>query len=345
MIIGVNQAWFAPPSGVSSTINFGNDINRADFERSVVDAFDKLQLTGSSVIGIWAFEGNHPEGVSPLQNNRPSESLRVNPTILSNLRRIMQLALRRRIKIKWTLIAPMTGDGPIQSIYSEILSNLNVAQLFYNNTIRPFLNIIVTTTPSGNLIGSLFYIDLVNEINFCVNKGYCNWNQACAWMNSIASWIHRDFNNLITITVSVAFHFPTSLISRWTSLEEQQNCLRFLNNARTIGLLDIHIYNDTGEVPNSTQLLRDGRLSKAVVLGEFGQKDSDVDDNLQTTVIQNFLNNSLRQRYYAVIGWRLITHFQQHDINHGYFVNIANPLNYSARPVVGTMRNWISNNP
>lgn len=341
MFVGINQAWFVPPSGNVSGPNFGHDIYQDFSLPSLIETLTKLKHgINSSLLGLWAFEGNtNMEGIlhADLGN---TNHLSIQPTMLTNLNTVMSRARAQHIFVKWTLIAPPT-NGIVkittQNIYKNLLQNPDLVTHFYNRAVKVMLQ---QFAASGNL-GFVFYIDIINEINFVIDKGYCNLTQAISWVNSITRLIKQDFNN-VKLASSIAVNSPNPSAN-------QRELLRRLNHMPHIDVLDIHIYDDDGHVPNSNQLMGHSN-NKPLVLGEFGMRTESLNLRVQVSSALAFLNNSLQKRYVAALGWRLIqpvskTHNPNPNPNHVYYHNTPTDLNYRPYPVVHQIANWIRQHP
>lgn len=345
MDVGINQAWLAPPSGVLQGANYGHDFieyntepNRriftnseefqANFQESVQETFSLARQCSFKVIGFWAFEGSidsngnyHLEGVTRDSTYRLSENMR------TNCLEIMKQAVKDNIKIKWTLLAPKDGQ---RNNISRIITDAHSREQFYRNCVIPFLNTITSTITVSrenqltnrseivnvNLGDYIYYVDLMNEANLCEEDyNLFTKSQLREWIEYVASNIFRNYRLKMAVSImgrgdSVLDIFGRNNVIDW---------MTWLNQKRYIYYLDIHKYNDEGLVPVISELINEGTVRKGVILGEFGQTDRRINDELQVRVIRNFLNDALSKGYYAAIGWRLITHNDQNDRKHGYF--------------------------
>jgi hypothetical protein len=291
---GFNQAWLRHHYGASWTDRF----DEAEWERM-------LRLTsraGGRVLRVWLFEGFanpaidwHRAVRAPVAGAAPV----LDPRVPANLERVLALAERHGVQLYVTLFtanvaAPAdehrTAEGRTQRnrwwnvIHDKYTSGTHLRA----NVLAPVLEVLCRHP------GAVFGIDLVNEVNAWVKHYWVQdgWTSVARFVRAWRSAIRARC--AIPVTASLGHH---------TAVDD----LTDLNlPADAVDFYDFHLYNDSGRIPSAWSVRRvPGRTGRPVILGEFGQEATAVDDDLQARVTAAFLRAARENGLAAAFAWRL----------------------------------------
>jgi hypothetical protein len=195
----------------------------------------------------------------------------------------------------------------LHTYYQNLFSNSNnynsaATQTYENSALGPILGLM------SQYQDVIYGFDLINEIEAAINAGYFGYSSK-AWTNARA-WI----NNMTAFVKSYKYPRPTVVtgprtVGQWLPVTSSAG----LGNAipevaaghfSNLGLnfYDVHIYSDSGMnwVPSRFC----SQINLPIVLGEYGQKSSTVNDNLQNTVTTNFLKGAKSSCFSAALAWK-----------------------------------------
>jgi hypothetical protein len=278
---GYNQAWIEQ--------DYGRDMTGAFTLQKVERLMRRVRASGGESVRLWLFEGRQKEGII-WKGARP---VGVDPAMLRNVESIMQAARRHRVKVYWTALSANwvwpKNDKWFHGHYNILNDRFGCAQSFKWNVLVPILGRI---WPYRDHV---FGLDLLNEVQAAVKHWHFTkgWKGAQAWIYEMTAFVHWWAPG-IHVTASSGHS---------TGVQD-------LLNGRFSGLgldfYDIHLYNDTGTIPQGQKLRDLARWTGTpIVLGEFGQKTKRRDDDLQYRVTWYFLWSALSLEFKGAFAWRL----------------------------------------
>lgn len=285
---GFNQGWVKGNYGTHWVSNFD--------ERELARLLDLTKAANGSVLRLWLFEGFQSDAL--LWEN--GHVTAVNPVFLANLRKAIQLAKARGVKLNLTLFDGnmATGKPPTKqheyfwwALFNEMY---DVREKFLRTVWAPVLGVL----NEPELIGTVSQLDVANEINALTRNAHAmrfngGWAAAnrfvCAFKNL------KDLSGArIPLTASVGWNNAADLILNGSLYP---GCVDFF---------DVHVYDDRGEIPRCHELAQYGYArGKKVQLGEFGQSRKRLDDYLQESSTRAFLKNAEACGLHAAYAWRL----------------------------------------
>lgn len=244
--------------------------------------------SGSQLLRVWLLEGSW---LSQFQTNRKSGVLSIRPDILKNLQHFFKLARKHKVKLNLTFLDGNSFryvlDRPELSAFWWNVFNNKFGGLdqFYDHIISPVYKII-----SDDFRDVVIQVDLVNEVN-AISEFKLFENEKSAMSRFLC---RLSQGSPVPVTASLG----------WANAEElffsgylDQSCLSFY---------DIHYYNDNGAIPRCEEYKLLAKKGVFLQLGEFGQSSAVHDDDLQTLVTKNFLNQSKICGFKSALAWRLI---------------------------------------
>lgn len=299
-VTGFNQAWFKD----SYSRQWLNGHYEADEARRILDLARDAQ---TSVVRMWFFEGLDPKG---LTRDASGKFTGVHPELLKNFEQFLHDARERGVRVYVTFFAPLslstTNDQSLRKHWLDFL-NLRggVAESFRDHVLPQFLGVIA----KPELRSTVFALDLMNEIDHSVGQGLFEnaWFGVNAWICKLRSWV-KDRVPDLAVTASIGWpwvpFFTRAAADVLLDPNPHPSCVDFF---------DLHLYNDTGRIPNCEKIREMAtREGKKVYLGEFGQFSGRFSDSLQSHATRGFLQNAKACGFSGALGWRLS------DIRPGY---------------------------
>ena len=303
-VTGFNQAWLHNSYGSQWTRNW----DEAEARRLLKACADN----GAKVIRMWLFEGLSFEGViwddDPQKSAYGYSGTRTRPTGLApeklqNIERFLVIAEEEGVAVYLTFFDAniYSQNNPAKARRKDewwnVLNDEYAAGAgFRGNVLSP---IIQACSRHRNAV---FAIDLVNEINALVKEHWFKdgWQGARTFVTRWRSFIRRLVPDM-PVSASFGHHDAVSALV--------DGRLR----ADEVDFYDFHLYNNSGSIPDSddvTALAR--RLAIPIYLGEFGQKSSAYDNDMQSRVLRSFLLAAKNCGLAGAFAWRLS------DIRDGY---------------------------
>jgi hypothetical protein len=279
--VGFNQAWIAEAYGRDFTTGW----NPAEVDLM----FIRTKAAGATAVRIWLFEGMEKDGVT-FSGTRATG---LAPGFLANVEWTCQAARRHGVKVYWTGLNgnfPWARGTRWSFIHYNILNDrFGEGSSFRWRALGPVLDVL------ARYRDTIYAFDLMNEVEGSMSLWMWSngWDGARKWIRDEAAFVHGRLPG-VPVTASAGWH---------TAAEN-------LVNGKYTGLgldfYDLHVYNDTGSIPNALGLrMLSWRTATPILLGEYGQKTERYDDALQRRVTQGFLRNAKSQRFMGAFAWRL----------------------------------------
>ncbi len=327
-LTGFNQGWFKE--------DFSSQWLDGVYDQ--VEARRILDLTrdaGGRVLRVWLFEGTQPRALLRAEDGRFSG---VDAGFLRNLESFLRDARDRGIQVYPTFFSPgmMRHEKHPESRrrWLEFYRlQGGMAESFRDHVLPPVLRLL----GSDELRSAVFALDLANEIDDGENQGLFEngWHGVNRWICRLRSWIQERAPS-IQVTASIGWpwvpFYSRAAADVLLDPNPHPSCVDFF---------DLHLYNNSGRIPNCERirkLIRRGK--KPVLLGEFGQFSKRYDDRLQAKVTEAFLENARSCGLSGALAWRLS------DIRPGH--NPEARYSYEAfgrtRPAYEVMRRYSSGN-
>jgi hypothetical protein len=148
--------------------------------------------------------------------------------------------------------------------------------------------------------GDIYGMDFINEIESALNAGPIyfpsGWIGARAWIAEMVAYIKQnpDYRSSpFPITTAAGYSYAAQEIT--------------LGLFSGIGLdfFDLHAYTDTGQYSGQTALCNKViRDQQQIILGEFGQKSTAINDWLQNYVTKAFLYGAAHSCFSGALAWK-----------------------------------------
>lgn len=295
-VAGFNQAWLGTA--------YGNGWLRGFDEAEARRLLAATRTFGGSVLRMWLFEGLTPEGViwdgDPARSAWDYAGKRTRPTGLdpakvAAVERFLVLAEEEGVAVYFTFF-----DGNIYAFdaphkdrrrdewWNVLNDDYGAGTGFLTTVVAPLAEV-WARHPSA-----VFGLDLCNEINALVKNDWFRdgWDGARRFVGRWRAFVRRRAP--IPVTASFGHH------------DAVDRLLDGSLSAGTVDFLDFHAYDDEGRIRREAAVASFVRSSRLpVVLGEFGQKSSAFDSELQSRSTVAFLTRSRRLGLAGALAWRL----------------------------------------
>ncbi|MDH4468020.1 MAG: cellulase family glycosylhydrolase [Bacteriovoracaceae bacterium] len=292
--VGANQAWWKT--------NYSSQWIYPYFDgKEVIRLLDVAAANKLKIFRVWLFEGIENQSFS-LNGNQ----VILNESFLPNFEFFLKAAKDRKIQVAISLfdgnVINEWGDRTPKRdfIYNLWLGNNppgeNLMENFRQAILFPIFSLI-----ASKYKGVVTQIDVMNEIDalvfwstFIRSWGvFPNWKSANRYICAMSKAIKQIYPEGKT----------TASVGWWQS---QNHILDGTIDQSCVDFFDIHLYNDTGEIPRCEDFKTLGlRTGKFIQLGEFGQKSSAFSDELQDKVTYEFIKNAKACNFRNALAWRL----------------------------------------
>jgi hypothetical protein len=284
--------------------NYGNALSANSIykQKSAFDLnyfsslFRKSKASGADVIKLWLFQGL--QGISVDETTALSEEL--SPELLQNLKSVLYLANFYKLKV---YIGLLNGNDAFRVHAEPVLLRNFFINLFSKKTgglenyqeriLRPlflYLNDFNAKHPE-----TIYAIDLFTEIEGATHYGYFKdpWSDSREWIKNLAKFT-KSLSPELKFTISAGWDKPTlELLSGYYS-------------GLDLDFYDIHSYSDQGNIRFlnfiCNKVMHD---NKPVILGEFGQRSSVRDDQLQLESTVGFVSSAKNSCFSAAFAWHM----------------------------------------
>jgi hypothetical protein len=272
--VGYNQPWFEGNYGADLTTKFHPDFIRQTYQ--------SIHSAGGSVTRIFLFTGlqgiRYPGGVPQ----------GVSPDFLRNLETVLEIARESGLKVYVTPLVPDEANkvqGDWRQFFVNVLLNPAMTDLYNEKVLAPVLDVLDRNRDV------VFGMDLANEIDSVLNKGFMSQDQARLWIWKSAAFV-KGHSPWLRKTISVGWGGAQYLLI--------QGILSRLG----LDFYDLHVYDDNGAYPGATDLCRRVKSEHMeIVLGEFGQKSSQVNDMTQYAATGHFLSTAYSMCFSGALAW------------------------------------------
>ena len=296
-VTGINLAWldgqYDHDFGTNQTRN--NDMPQGTLKVAYPDSklnyesyIKDISSVGVKVVRLWLFE--RFEGLAFGHGGHV-----IGPTsdIFYNLRDACKIAKKHGVKFYFCLMDTWgitSSDLPDlqKKQYLEIINGLITTK----DKRKSFLDAAIDVLSDDIIKKSVWAVDVLNEPEGLERNKILNdrgidtkivWSQLIEYIQDACTKIKQKTGH------------PTSC-----GFQDSNNLIKFKNQLKNaVDFYDFHVYNDTGSLPKYTDL----NLDKPCVIGECGQSNQNVDNNLQRNVVKNFLEHSKKLQYSGCMIW------------------------------------------
>lgn len=293
------SVWFAADAGATANMEIGYNSGwigygfqtylTTDFNVEQVKAtFRDQKAIGGSIVRLWIFENR--QGMN-LARYAPQTSS-VDQQMLKNIETINELAAAAGLRVYWTLLDGNTmpgSSGEMRDYFYNLLNNKYGEQDAFNKyAVLPVLEVLAKNP------NAIYALDLMNEIQAPIHNDYFtdSWNGPRRWMKTTRDFVKANAPWL-RVTSSSGWGWG------------QKDMVNGLFSGLGFDFLDIHIYDNRGDIArNSALCSRAQQDGIPLILGEFGQENKYIDDNLQVASTRGFLTNARNSCITAALAWR-----------------------------------------
>lgn len=302
LIKGYNIAWWGTA--------YGHQWNDGSFSKDKVIELLKLAKAGDAeLVRIWLFEDSNQW---QFELNEEGIPIALRPEFIPNLIFFLRECKKLGIRANLTLFdgnayhISRLPEGPKRAWWWNVINDrYSMGTWFLKNIVSPVLDAI----EKEGLKESVAQIEIMNEMdaavkyNMFANKWMSAGSMACQWKHALKK-------RKIDFGVSVGHHGAEK---HYMNGDLPLHCSDYL---------DLHVYNDTGEIPNCEWFSKMALKGLRFQLGEFGQKAARFDDELQKKVTSAFLSNAKQCGFESALAWRLEDERPGHnrEARHSYTV-------------------------
>lgn len=278
--IGYNEAWF----GQNFQNSFTDGFNATEMNQTLSD----IKSSGGTVVRVWLFQNR--QGII-LSGGAPRSSS-IEPMMLTNLSKMMEMARVLNIKIYFTIwdgnVMPK-DNSELRDYYYNLLNNkYGEGDAFNTYVLTPVLDLF---SQNQDVI---YALDLMNEIEAPINNKYwtSSWNGPRKWIQDSRNFV-KSKAPWLRITSSAGWGWAAADIARG------------LFSGLGLDFYDLHVYDDNGNIMLASNVCSVAKKDGVpIILGEFGQATKNDDDNLQKTSTEKFLKNAKDSCFSGALAWR-----------------------------------------
>jgi hypothetical protein len=280
---------------------------------------------GIRVVRLWMFE--RFEG---LRFGSEGQIIELAPDFLINLRDACKIAQKHGVKFYFCLLDSWGPTIYAPPEHKQSWTDLLNGIITTNDKRKSFLEAVCQVLSDEIIKKSVWAVDVLNEPEGLERKKIPNsdekqsdtgiiWSQLLEYIKEACSQIKAKTGH----RVSCGF-------------QEVETLKKFHNELQNyVDFFDFHAYNNTGTLP----ALHNLALKKPCIIGECGQASNKQDDQLQKTIIKNFLENSKKLGYSGCMVWQYgHTNIQINDSDRFRFLINSNG---STRPVVDEIKKFL----
>ncbi|HRK06424.1 MAG TPA: hypothetical protein PLZ57_01540 [Pseudobdellovibrionaceae bacterium] len=292
---GWNQAWIEGRYGSQWVKGFDS--------REFARVMDVAADSGAKRVRFWLFEGHQSDALVWRSSAVLDEVVALHPDFLPNLRRVVDLARARGLKLNLTLFDGNIAHFPApnwarKNFWWNFLNDIaGTREAMRERVLVPLLDFLATEDPAG----VVDQLDLMNEINAVTLRRHelrieSGWTGANAWICDWASRVRGHAASArVKWTASVGWGDAAEMI---LANQPWPSCVDFF---------DLHVYGDGGDIPRAAELVAHARAhGKFIQLGEFGQAWWFESDTLQAVLTRNFLRSAEAAGFRGAMPWRLM---------------------------------------
>lgn len=285
-IFGVNLLWlnynyFSVDFGNNEVIGAGPPWYNPDTTSEIVSEYlEDIDNIGIRMLRIWVFEDY--EG---LKFNAGGYVTNVDPQMFINIDDFIERAKSENFYIYWCMTDYLAYDWRPQAWkYLNIITNKIARGYYITNALMPFV-LRYKEHPT------FFAIDIMNEPEFVIAGDTGNWTTNGTTWDVMRSFIADCVSAIKSID-------PNILVSCGSVWHNEENVKAGRFSGLGLDFYDIHIYNNTGNLPDLDSL----NVDRPVLIGECGQSHSSGwNDTIQDNVIKNIIQNAHNYDYAGVL--------------------------------------------
>ncbi len=304
--VGYNEAWFEnygawlasnPLFGETSAFSSFNNGSCSSDSGLVSTMLSGMAQGNAKVVRIFLFPAL--QGINFIPSASP-QTQGLTPEFLGNLATVFMLAKNCNLKLYITALNAndATLSNPtLQAYYHNLFSNSVETNAYESSVLWQILGKI---SQLNALYPNVIYgFDLINEIEAAINAGYFSWTGARTWIQNMTTYVNKQ----VFSGVQVGSWLPVTSTAGWGYAVQEVTLGLF--SGLGLNFYDVHIYSDSGTYSGQTALCSKTKSDKLpIVLGEYGQKSSTVNDNTQNKATTNFLNGAKSSCFSSALAWK-----------------------------------------
>ncbi|MBY0517906.1 MAG: hypothetical protein K2P81_13435 [Bacteriovoracaceae bacterium] len=282
---GFNIAWW--------DTHYGHQWNEGSFSpRKVRELLDLAKNSNSDLVRIWLFEDS---GMLQFEKDETGMPVALREEYIPNVLYFLKECKKRGLKANLTLFDgnayphERLPESQQRGWWWNVLNNKYAMGTWF---LKAIVNPLFDAIDEEGLKEVVAQVEIMNEIDAAVKYDiFANdWISAQAF---VCQWHNVFKDRKIQYGVSVGHagaykHLQNGDLPTYCSDYQ-----------------DLHLYNDTGEIPGCDWFKKAAANGAIFQLGEYGQKNPRFDDDLQTKVTFSFLNNARECGFQSALAWRL----------------------------------------
>lgn len=285
LIKGYNIAWW--------DVNYGHQWNDGSFsQKKVREMLDLASLGHAKIVRVWLFEDSNQWQFELDETGTP---LRLRKEIIPNILFFLSECEKRGLKANLTILdgnafqLERLPSSSKRAWWWNLLNNQYAqGDWFHQEIVTPLFAAI----DDADLLATVAQIELMNEIDGAVKSGIFSSD----W-KSVKSFVCDWQKKLKPLAISYG-----------VSVGHQGSVRHIVDNdvpSECTDYLDLHVYNDHGNIPMCRWFQKQAARGRRFQLGEFGQKSARYDDDDQKQLTTNFLNSANECGFESALAWRL----------------------------------------
>jgi hypothetical protein len=245
--------------------------------------FSDMEWLHANVVRTWVFAFDDDQASNGLLFDKQGYVTGIDPMFLTNLEVCLNIAQKHKVSLYFCVCIPVSVT---KSKQRDIFTIEKARNAYFRNGIGPFVRWLKDKP-------AVFAIDLANEPEWGPERGQ-HWQPYS--MPVVRAFIEHGIT-----TVKRAD--PKRLVSFGGGglPVGDPKCYEWMQGLN-IDFLDLHVYDDQGDLPEITAL----NPGIPVLLGEFGDEnagDRSRNDVVLNRSVTNFLNNASRKGYAGTFFW------------------------------------------
>ncbi len=245
-----------------------------------------MHNSGGSVVRLFLFVAR--QGIQLSETTPQSRGL--DPSFARNLQSVLDIARKNHLLVYPTLFEGVPKEkGPVRTYFYNLLNNqLGEGDAFNSNVLAPLLTLLDKNKDV------IFALDLMNEIDGFISKAIWldSWIEPRSFVARTTAFV-RSKSPWLSITASAGW--GTAAVDVAGGLLSDVG----------LDFYDLHAYSDEGRISGLERVCERARSDgMKIILGEFGQKSHNLNDQLQTQVTSSFLESAKSSCFSGALAWR-----------------------------------------
>lgn len=282
---GYNIAWWGTA--------YGHQWNDGSFsQKKVRELLDLAKRGNAEILRIWLFENGDQWQFEMGEDGNP---VALKDEFIPNVIYFLKECEKRGLKVNLTVFDGNSfphermPESKLRAWWWNVLNNkYDMGTWVLRNMIDPLFDAI----QEEDLQGTVAQVEIMNEIDAAVKYDIFehDWTSAAAFT---CQWYRVFKQRHTTYGVSVGHGGA------------QKHLINGDLPASCSDYQDLHVYNDSGAIPECDWFSKQAAKGRRFQLGEFGQKNPAFDDELQKTLTARFLNSAVQCGFQSALAWRL----------------------------------------